>query len=116
MKLGRQTDKAIPEEIGGQVQSFVLQASHPLLEDTAEDDLEIYSDLPSITLPKRHSPQYINQRLKLKHVAEARLLQFADELSKLADEVRYLNPVIAEAIDDAWTATDMALELLDQDI
>lgn len=75
---------------------------------------ELYPDVPLHPAWHRHSNS--RNRLKALAIAEARLNQVCDELLDLADEIRYLHPSMAEAIDDAWNGADTALEtLLDED-
>jgi hypothetical protein len=75
---------------------------------------ELYPEiLPPV---KKHSSDYLHsrqkQRQKVRQIAEARLTQLSDELLKLADEVRYYHPLMAEAIDDAWDATEEAISFM----
>ena len=74
------------------------------------DDVGIYLDpIPAIA-PKLH--RNIKNRLKAKEIAEARLNQISEELLELADEIRYLNPLMSEVLDTAWESADTALEIL----
>jgi hypothetical protein len=53
-------------------------------------------------------------RLKSRQIAADRLICLSEELSQLADALRYFNPVVAEILDDAWDATEEAIELLSE--
>jgi hypothetical protein len=75
---------------------------------------ELYAPPLSIR-HKKLSPKAISHRLKAKHLAEQRLLHISDELFNLADEIRYINPLMAEALDEAWESTEEAIEMLSRD-
>lgn len=75
-----------------------------------EDNTGIYLDpIPAIAIRKHRNTK---NRLKALQIAEARLNQISSELLDLADEIRYLNPLMAEVLDTAWESTDTALEIL----
>jgi len=112
MKPSRQTVRHQPDDIGGRSASTRVEREEGTIETDDTAMVDIYPD-PSELPPRKHSARYLGTHLKVKNLAEARLLQISEQLSKLADEVRYLNPLVAEAIDDAWEATDDALEMID---
>lgn len=74
---------------------------------------DLYDPPILISSPKKHNLKALKQRLKAKHLTGDRLVRLSTELSKLADEIRYLDPVIAEILDEAWDATEEAIELLE---
>lgn len=82
----------------------------------AEQELsaDLYSSTPSVP-PKKHSFDFMYQRQKLRQISEARLLNLSEQLYKLAEEVRYYDPRMAAALDDACEATTEAMLLLDED-
>ncbi|WP_416675836.1 hypothetical protein [Egbenema bharatensis] len=92
-------------------------AQHHELSQVYPDDPwlnELYLDpqqTPS-TPCHRLSTVPIYARLKARQIAEDRLMRLSEELSQLADALRYFNPVVAEILDDAWDATEEAIELL----
>ncbi|MBF2046075.1 MAG: hypothetical protein IGS54_01525 [Elainella sp. C42_A2020_010] len=116
MNSQRSLNKLINSDIGGGYSSQPV-ATPELTDDASADTLiedasaELYPTLPPVTV-KKHSPDFISQRLKVRQIAETRLLHLADELSKLADEVRYHHPLMAEILDEAWDATEEALTLM----
>jgi hypothetical protein len=78
---------------------------------TDEPQAELYAKVvPS--LPKKHSVSFINQRRKLKFLAEERLTHLSTQLLKLAEEIRYYDPLMAEMLDEAWDATEAAIDLM----
>ncbi|HEY9646071.1 MAG TPA: hypothetical protein V6C88_06870 [Chroococcidiopsis sp.] len=85
-------------------------------EDSFEGDAELTAIAELYEQPvapiRKHSAKYLSDRLKVKQIAEARLLRLSDELMHLADDVRYLNPLIADAIDEAWDSAEAALDML----
>lgn len=144
MNLNRNLNKLIISEIGGShdASSPYLSSSHSRpahhsahsslhltqskdssesqSEDSQSEDSQsdLYSDLYSDFLPlstKKHSSDFHQNRRKVRSIAEAKLLRLSEELSKLADEVRYHHPLIAEALDDAWDATEEALVMMTED-
>lgn len=80
-------------------------------QELAED---LYASLPMVA-PKKHSFDFIHQRQRLRQISEDRLTHLSEQLYKLADEVRYYDPRMAAALDDACEATAEALTLLDED-
>lgn len=75
---------------------------------------ELYPEaLPPVTL-KKHSTDFLQNRRKVQHLAESRLAHLSEELSKLADEVRYYHPLIAELLDEAWDATEEAISMINE--
>lgn len=75
---------------------------------------ELYPEaLPPVAL-KKHSTDFLQNRRKVQHLAESRLAHLSEELSKLADEVRYYHPLIAELLDEAWDATEEAMFLINE--
>lgn len=89
--------------------------SHEAIPDGAADDYatDLYQAAPPTTTTKPHNAT--SRRLRVKQFAEARLEHLSAELSKLADQIRYHHPLIAEALDDAWDATEEAIEMLSDD-
>jgi hypothetical protein len=65
---------------------------------------------------KKHSPSFINQRRKVRHLAENRLIDLSTQLLKLADEIRYYDPLMAEVLDEAWDATDAAIAMMQSNV
>lgn len=121
MKLNYRGEQTNPE-IGGWPDGAATQLGaeysnngfeHP---DGHADLTDLEADLYEADHPpishRKHTTQYFDNRRKLRQLAQERLTQLSDELYKLADEVRYIDPLVAEAIDAAWDATDAALELL----
>ncbi len=102
------------EEIGGTFKNTT--APQPIirteLEPQLEDEEDLYSQLVSPSIPKRHSPLQTSKRFRAKQISEERLNQIAADLLELADELRSLHPDMADALDEAWHATDTALEVL----
>ncbi len=83
----------------------------PLSEPWADEPPVLYAEV----LPpqrKKHSASFIHQRRKVRHLAEDRLIDLAAQIMKLADEIRYYDPLMAEALDEAWEATDAALTMM----
>jgi hypothetical protein len=79
-------------------------------DDDAFDNLYAFPIAP--TPVKHHDAQAVKNRLKAKRLYEARLVRLSEELSQLADAIRYLNPLMAETLDEAWEATEDAIEML----
>jgi hypothetical protein len=94
-------------------------SQHPELSQVYPEDPwlnELYLDRqqnPSTHCHKSR-PVPVYARLKAKQIAEDRLMRLSAELSQLADALRYFNPVVAEILDDAWDATEEAIELLSE--
>jgi hypothetical protein len=114
MRVNRQLKRLEPEEIGGRARASQDFASHRLVNGQdpvdGEENIDIYpASHPSTVAKRRHTTA---RRLKAKAVAEARLNRLSDELLELADELRELNPLMADALDTAWVAADEALEIL----
>lgn len=109
-------DKQHPLDLGGSY-GTVLN-SHASLPDNifADDsaDADLYPEIPPSLLPKKHSTDFIQNRLKLRHIASGKLAQLSEELYKLANEVRYYDPLVAEALDEACDATTEAIALIDE--
>lgn len=122
MKPNNYYSKSQLDEIGGMagLQSADSSASIAVTPGSSEDDDEaedtgLYS-LATPTAPHRkYSARSLCNRLKARQTAEQRLVRLSEELQKLANEIRYLNPLMAEAIDDAWDSTEAALEMLATD-
>lgn len=115
MNLHHQFDKQHPLDLGG---SYKTVENHsPALPDNifAEDAVasELYPE-PEPPSLKKHSTDFLQNRVKLRHIAAKRLNHLSEELYKLANEVRYYDPLIAEALDDAWDATTEAIARLDE--
>ncbi|MBF2072897.1 MAG: hypothetical protein IGS50_03905 [Synechococcales cyanobacterium C42_A2020_086] len=94
----------------GPASSFNETAPDRATEDYAAD---LYRIAPPVMTAKPHNTT--SRRLHVKQFAEARLEHLSAELSKLADQIRYHHPLIAEALDDAWDATEEAIEMLSDD-
>jgi hypothetical protein len=111
MSLNRSLSKFIDSEAGGGY------GSHPTEPELFSESLE---DIQSVLYPevlpqapaKKHSADFLNSRLKARHIAENKLTQLSDDLLKLAEAVRYCHPLMAEALDDAWDATEAAITLM----
>ncbi|GAB4376927.1 MAG: hypothetical protein Kow00121_25010 [Elainellaceae cyanobacterium] len=106
-------NKLHQEEIGGAcaVPPVLCASEETQLEDE-ESNADLYAH-PIPSIPQRsHSLRSTTKRLKAKRMSEDRLIQISEALSRLADEIRYLNPLMAEAIDEAWDATEAAIEML----
>lgn len=91
-------------------------ASHspelPAFPDWAEDSQsELYAEMPPL---HKHSASFINQRRKVRFLAEARLLHLSTQLLNLANEIRYHDPLLAEVLDEAWDVTEEAINLMQQ--
>lgn len=109
MRSSRYRSKAKVDEVGG---GFAGRS--PLNASTSQGgiDLDLYAaSIPPVP-PKHHRAKAIANRAKARQLAEPRLIQISDDLQKLADEVRYLNPVMAELLDEAWDAAEEAIDLL----
>lgn len=121
MRLSQRTSGFHLDEIGGAVnpiQRIAPSALKPALEPDAAENDDAYADLyPAVAPhPLAHRHHNTKNRLKALAIAEARLNQVCEELLDLADEIRYLHPPMADALDDAWNGADTALEtLLDED-
>ncbi|HEY9699946.1 MAG TPA: hypothetical protein V6D10_21995 [Trichocoleus sp.] len=117
MRSNQHSAKQIPEEIGGtHVASQSYQenvAADAVADSLSVDDLYL-SPLPT-TPHRKHNPQAVNTKLKVKRLSEDRLIQISDELMQLAEKIRYFHPLMAEAIDEAWDATEEALRILSRD-
>lgn len=115
MNLHPRFQKMHEPDIGG---AFACDAAEPELEPIdklaveAEMLSELYSEPVDMASIKKHSPSFVQNRRKLQQIAEAKLTHLSEELLKLAEEVRYYNPLMAEVLDEAWDATDEALTML----
>lgn len=108
------SSKHIPEDIGGR-SIRVAPSPAPQPEDA---EVELVAELYPLPQPqpmRRHNPHATSQRLKAKRIAEAKLLQISEDLSQLAERIRYLNPLMAATIDEALTATEEAIDFLETD-
>ncbi len=110
----RNLSKFVSTEIGG---GYDPQPSHQPLELEsleAPEDIQavLYPEVLPLTGSKKHSADFLNSRRKARQIAEQKLTQLSDDLLKLADAVRYHHPLMAEAIDDAWDATETAITLM----
>lgn len=85
--------------------------------DTALD--EAARDLYAMPVPslshRRMTPKAVASKLKAANLSEERLIHVSEELLKLADEIRYINPLMAEVLDEAWDSTEEAIEMLARD-
>lgn len=118
MKWSKQTYKCQTDEVGGafeagrSLKSFSSLADEATQPEAGEDEIEIYAQPSELTSAKRFRAKAVSNRLKAKQIAENRLNRLSNELLELVDEIRLLNPSMADALDDAWNATDTALEIL----
>jgi hypothetical protein len=115
MNPQRSLSKSIDSDLGGAYPSeSVATSSLPNGSEawpTEETLSELYPNVSPMAA-KKHSADFIANRLKVRQIAEVRLMHLSNELSKLADEVRYHHPLIAEILDEAWDATEEALTLM----
>ncbi|MDX2214897.1 MAG: hypothetical protein SFY66_16535 [Oculatellaceae cyanobacterium bins.114] len=122
MRVTKRLHGSGTEDVGGGFKSAsAMQGSSPariIVPVTAspssdpiddEDSTALYA--PSVIAPI-HKPKHGKNRAKAVAIAEARLNRLSEELLELADELRYLNPLMADALDAAWQSTDEALEIL----
>jgi hypothetical protein len=111
MNANRRLSKLIHPDLGGSVSSGAASdlPEELFTEETPASELYRAAVPPPI---KKHSLAFLQNRRKVRHLAEERLLHLSDELLKLADAVRYHDPFMAEMLDDAWAATDEALALM----
>lgn len=79
---------------------------------TDQDD--VYPE-PVPIPPKKHGVEYLARKVKVRQLAEEPLQHLSDELFKLTEAVRYLDPLVAEALDEALSSTEMALDILARD-
>jgi hypothetical protein len=114
----KRSSKLKPDDIGGAFST--RQTTHSLSYLSQPDELDseeisaedcVYPPVP-VVAPKKHSPKAVNNRLKAQQIAQEPLVHLSDDLLKLANEIRYLNPLIAEVLDEAWDATEEAIALL----
>ncbi len=109
-------DKQHPLDLGGS-HSTALNGPVSLPDDIFADDsvdADLYPEV-SLAIPsKKHSADFVQNRLKLRHIAAAKLAHLSEELYKLADEVRYYDPLMAEVLDDAFDATSEAIALMEK--
>jgi len=111
-------NKFILDDMGG---AFPMATKHSnaALDLTSGEDGSALDSLYAPPVPpiptKRHDAHSVKNRLKAKRLSESQLVRLSDELSKLADEIRYLNPLMAETLDEAWNATEDAIEMLSDD-
>lgn len=114
MSLNRSLSKSISSEMGGGHSSQPLPAPADPLDDPLLEDVQsmLYPEVLPLVQVKKHSADFLNSRFKAKKIAEQKLTQLSDDLLKLADAVRYHHPLMAEALDDAWDATEAAITLM----
>lgn len=125
MKAYKTHHKYPADEISGTfVNPAALDALPSPHSETQETHLETGSQseaweelyLPPIAkTTKPHSTKAQCKKRKAQQLATARLTQVSDELNALADSLRYLNPLLAEVLDEAWDATEAAIEMLEGD-
>ena len=109
MNLNRMS-KFIGSELGG---GYGSQPAKPEPSESIEDIQSVlYPEVLPLVPAKKHSADFLNSRLKTRKIAEQKLTQLSDDLLKLADAVRYHHPLMAEALDDAWDATETAITLM----
>jgi hypothetical protein len=115
MKINQRLSRSDIEEIGGGVRTAQTSAETLADQQEGQDDRDSNSEIDEIYLApcppvkRHHNP---TRRLKARKIAEERLKQLSDELVELADELRDLNPLMADALDTAWVSADEALEIL----
>lgn len=103
----RALKKVFNSDAGGAYTNEPLAPS----EDWADEpQANIYAEVPPPL--HKHSASFINQRRKVRFLAEERLTQLSTQLLKLADEIRYYDPLIAAALDEAEDATKEAISLM----
>jgi hypothetical protein len=119
MNLQRSFSKFIDSDLGGAypaeptaAESSKVSEVWPTEQWPIEETLSDLYPTVSPVVAKKHSAEFISNRLKVRQIAEVRLMHLSNELSKLADEVRYHHPLIAEVLDEAWDATEEALTLM----
>ena len=113
MKMNKPRNKQHPIEIGGGFSTPQIQPISPF-SDSA-DDCELYATPIAKVPAKSRVNKASKNRLKAKRIAEARLMQLSDELCKIADEIRYLSPLMAEMLDEAHDATEEAIDMMTDD-
>lgn len=110
MSQDRALNKIIhPDAEGTHVAEPVVALPDELLADQLS---ELYANVLPPAPTKKHSADFINQRRKVRHLAEARLNTLSVQLVKLANEIRYYDPLMAEVLDEAWDATEEAIALM----
>ncbi|NJO41933.1 MAG: hypothetical protein HC769_15900 [Cyanobacteria bacterium CRU_2_1] len=117
MRSNNYASKLQSDDIGGTFATNLVttpESSAIALDTEFDFEADLYKPMPTLPL-KKHSTQFLNTKLKAKQIGEERLIRLSAELSKLADEIRYLNPLIAEVLDEAWDATQDAIEMLSDD-
>ena len=107
----RSLSKVIDSEVGG---GYASQPARSESLDDMPDDVQsvLYPETLPLAPTQKHSADFRNSRLKARKIAEPKLTQLADDLLKLADAVRYHHPLMAEALDEAWDATEAAITLM----
>ena len=112
MKAGRRAGKFSQQDVGGAVKGSTpeMNAPSPLQEETDEDNTDLYPS-EAIAHPAR-SPRSIRNQQRARQIAEDRLNRIATQLLELTDQLRDLQPDLADVLDDAWHSTDEALEIL----
>lgn len=115
MKASKKANKHIFDDLGGafpNATKLSTSASDATTEQDSDEFDLLYSRAIEPAPAKHHDAHSEKNRLKAKRLAEARLVRLSDELSQLANEIRYLNPLMAETLDEAWEATEDAIEML----
>ena len=126
MNVNRNLSKFVSSEVGGRYNSQnssqpADQSSDPSLGlelsdslDDVQDDVQsvLYPEASPLVPAKKHDADFVNSRVKARQIAATKLTHLSDELLKLADAVRYHHPLMAEALDDAWDATEAAITLM----
>jgi hypothetical protein len=118
MNSNRHFSKSIAPDLGGNPATGAARSgaanSTELPEELLIEDaqpLELYLETQP-SPPKKHSADFILNRRKVRQIAAAKLPQLSEQLFKLADELRYYDPLMAEVLDDACSATEEALTLM----
>jgi len=110
MNLNRNLSKFVSSELEG---GYSSQPSEPEPLESLDDVQSIlYPEISPLIPVKKHDADFVNSRLKARQIAATKLTQLSDDLLKLADAVRYYHPLMAEALDDAWDATEAAITLM----
>ncbi|HEY9660079.1 MAG TPA: hypothetical protein V6C65_16600, partial [Allocoleopsis sp.] len=107
-----------PSETPSETRSKTQSETQLEIQSESESQPEIWQEIytPPIAKPtKLHSAKALSNKRKAQHLATAKLTRVSDELNALADSLRYLNPLLAEVLDEAWDATEAAIEMLEGD-
>jgi hypothetical protein len=115
MSSNRHLEKQIRTDIEGLHGNSAVNFQLPeAIFSEQELGADLYASIPAVA-PKKHSFDFLHQRQKLRQISETRLVELSEQLYKLAEEVRYYDPRMAAALDDACEATAEAIMMLDED-